>query len=62
MVLVPATMELLGRTNWWFPRWLDRLVPRLTVERRPRSHQVQGDPLPAPSPAELVGSAGGTGR
>ena len=62
LVLVPATMELLGRTNWWFPRWLDRLVPRLTVERRPRSHQVQGDPLPAPSPAELVGSAGGTGR
>ncbi|HET9600466.1 MAG TPA: MMPL family transporter [Acidimicrobiales bacterium] len=62
LVLVPATMELLGRTNWWFPRWLDRMVPRLTVERRPRSHQVQGDPLPAPSPAELVGSAGGTGR
>ncbi|MET1049081.1 MAG: MMPL family transporter, partial [Acidimicrobiales bacterium] len=62
LVLVPATMELLGRTNWWFPRWLDRLVPRLTVERRPRPHQVQGDPLPAPSPAELVGSAGGTGR
>jgi RND superfamily putative drug exporter len=22
MVLVPATMELLGKTNWWFPRWL----------------------------------------
>ena len=33
MVLVPATMELLGDRNWWMPRWLDRLVPRLTVER-----------------------------
>ena len=32
MVLVPATMELLGDTNWWFPRWLDRLVPELGVE------------------------------
>jgi RND superfamily putative drug exporter len=32
MVLVPATMELLGERNWWFPRWLDRLVPRLHVE------------------------------
>ena len=35
MVLVPATMELLGDRNWWFPRWLDRLVPRLHVEAGP---------------------------
>ena len=27
MVLVPATMELLGDRNWWLPRWLDRLLP-----------------------------------
>ena len=33
MVLVPATMELLGRRNWWMPRWLDRLLPRLDVEQ-----------------------------
>jgi RND superfamily putative drug exporter len=32
MVLVPATMELLGDLNWWFPRWLDRILPRLDVE------------------------------
>src|SRR5439155_13110583 len=32
MVLVPATMELLGERNWWFPRWLDRLLPRFDVE------------------------------
>ncbi|HEV2757531.1 MAG TPA: MMPL family transporter [Actinomycetota bacterium] len=32
MVLVPATMELLGDANWWFPKWLDRLVPRIAVE------------------------------
>jgi RND superfamily putative drug exporter len=32
MVLVPATMELLGDRNWWFPRWLDRITPRLHVE------------------------------
>ena len=32
MVLVPATMELLGDANWWFPRWLDKLVPQLGVE------------------------------
>ncbi len=32
MVLVPATMELLGDRNWWFPRWLDKLLPKLNVE------------------------------
>jgi uncharacterized membrane protein YdfJ with MMPL/SSD domain len=30
-VLLPATMHLLGRWNWYLPRWLDRL-PRLQVE------------------------------
>jgi putative drug exporter of the RND superfamily len=29
MVLVPAVMQLLGRRNWWIPRWLDRLLPHL---------------------------------
>jgi putative drug exporter of the RND superfamily len=28
MVLLPATMTLLGRANWWLPRWLDRVLPR----------------------------------
>jgi putative drug exporter of the RND superfamily len=32
MVLVPATMELLGEGNWWMPRWLDRRLPHLDVE------------------------------
>jgi putative drug exporter of the RND superfamily len=32
MLLVPATMELLGDRNWWLPRWLDRLLPDLDVE------------------------------
>jgi RND superfamily putative drug exporter len=32
MLLVPATMELLGDRNWWLPRWLDRLLPNIDVE------------------------------
>ena len=35
LVLVPSTMELLGRANWWIPRWLDRIVPRISVEAPP---------------------------
>jgi RND superfamily putative drug exporter len=31
-VIVPALMILLGRSNWWFPRWLDRILPHVSVE------------------------------
>jgi RND superfamily putative drug exporter len=34
MVLVPAVMQLLGSANWWIPDWLERILPRLDVERR----------------------------
>jgi RND superfamily putative drug exporter len=33
MVLVPAVMQLLGKRNWWIPDWLERILPRLDVER-----------------------------
>jgi RND superfamily putative drug exporter len=39
MVLVPATMELLGDRNWWLPGWLDRLLPEVYVE----GHHVSDD-------------------
>jgi RND superfamily putative drug exporter len=32
LVLVPSTMELLGDWNWWLPKWLDRILPRINVE------------------------------
>jgi RND superfamily putative drug exporter len=32
MVLVPATMELLGDANWWMPRWLNRILPEVHIE------------------------------
>jgi RND superfamily putative drug exporter len=43
MVLVPATMELLGDRNWWLPGWLDRLLPRVHVA----GHDLTGDELDA---------------
>jgi RND superfamily putative drug exporter len=33
MVLVPAVMQLLGARNWWIPEWLERVLPRIEVER-----------------------------
>jgi putative drug exporter of the RND superfamily len=32
VVLVPSTMVLLGDANWWLPRWLDRILPRMSLE------------------------------
>jgi len=40
VVLVPATMKLLGDRNWWVPGWLDRILPRIDIEG--------GAGLPAP--------------
>ena len=36
MVLVPATMELLGDANWWLPSWLDRIAAPPRHRRQPR--------------------------
>ena len=43
MVLVPATMSLLGRANWWLPGWLDRILPHLDLEGG-----APASPRPAP--------------
>lgn len=32
MTFVPAAMFLMGRGNWWWPRWLDKVTPHLDVE------------------------------
>ncbi len=56
-LLVPAVMTLLGRANWWFPGWLDRLVPNFSIEGeewfRERDARARGaSPAPA-GPREL---------
>ena len=40
MLLVPATMELLGDRNWWIPKWLDRILPRIDVEGTHHEHVI----------------------
>jgi len=32
MLLMPALMHLLGRSAWWLPRWLDRILPNVDME------------------------------
>ncbi len=32
IVLVPATMKLMGDANWWLPAWLDRILPSVDID------------------------------
>jgi RND superfamily putative drug exporter len=51
MAIVPALMFFIGKANWWFPAWLDRILPRLAVDPdlTPASDQ-SGDPTPPREP------------
>jgi putative drug exporter of the RND superfamily len=40
-VLLPAVMLLMGRRTWWLPRWMDRVLPDISIE----------GPKAAPQPA-----------
>jgi RND superfamily putative drug exporter len=42
MVISPALMALLGDRAWWFPRWLDRALPDVSLEG---GHEARGDRL-----------------
>lgn len=44
MVLVPATMELLGDANWWLPKWLERILPKFSIEAH-ASETLDLDPM-----------------
>ena len=46
MLLVPATMELLGDKNWWLPKWLDKLLPRVNVEGEQPEAEKELEPEP----------------
>jgi RND superfamily putative drug exporter len=53
-LLVPAIMHLIGPANWYFPRWLDRMLPNLSIEAgegvpRQSSAPPQGEPVVASS-------------
>ncbi|MBE7189622.1 MMPL family transporter [Jatrophihabitans endophyticus] len=45
LLLIPAVMHVLGRAAWWFPKWLDRLLPDVDVEgaRLERAHPAHPD-------------------
>ncbi|SCF80919.1 MMPL family transporter [Streptomyces sp. Ncost-T10-10d] len=55
-LLVPSLMHLLGGANWWLPRWLDRRLPRISIE--PPECRVPYGKIPQTAkPVEPVGTA-----
>jgi RND superfamily putative drug exporter len=47
--LVPALMHIFGKSNWYFPRWLDRITPRVSVEA-PESLESRHEPASSTRP------------
>ena len=49
VLLLPATIQLLGERTWWFPAWLDRRLPRFALEP-PEEPVTEEQPRPMPAP------------
>ncbi|GLY93977.1 MMPL family transporter [Actinoplanes sp. NBRC 103695] len=59
MTIVPAVLSLLGRSAWWLPKWLDRILPNVDVEGERLSKQLAGGRPPA---ADQPGPGSGPGE
>jgi putative drug exporter of the RND superfamily len=51
MLLLPAVLQLLGRTTWALPPWLEQRLPRVAIEAEPTPN-----PRPSLEPAFEAGS------
>ena len=58
LVLVPATMKLLGDANWWIPGWLDRLLPTIDIDGEAAAYPAaHGEPQASCNRPALAGSS-----
>ncbi len=53
-LLVPALMILMGKVNWYMPRWLDRTVPRVSIEGAEFFQQRDGSQPAEPAPQPVA--------
>ena len=49
-LLVPALMVLMGKANWYMPRWLDRVVPHISIEGAEFFERRDRPPTAEPEP------------
>lgn len=50
VTLMPAVMRLLGRANWWMPRWLDRILPHVDLDKGDAASAGAPEPATAREP------------
>ncbi len=53
VLMLPATLQLLGERTWWFPDWLDRHLPRFALEAPEEPRPAESEELPV---FESIGS------
>ena len=53
-LLVPALMILMGKVNWYMPRWLDRIVPHVSIEGAEFFQQRDGSQPAEPAPQPVA--------
>ena len=49
MAIVPSIMMMFGKANWWFPAWLDRMLPKLSVDADDLDTAARDPPSRSPS-------------
>jgi RND superfamily putative drug exporter len=52
-LLVPSLMQILGKANWYLPAWLDRVLPRLSIEPAEET-ELAGHPMPVSKELEAA--------
>jgi RND superfamily putative drug exporter len=52
MTLIPAFFTLIGERTWYIPRWLDKLLPNVTIEPPHDGEYTAPAPAPRPEPSE----------
>ena len=47
LIFIPAIMSIIGKSNWWLPEWLGKILPEVHIE--PGEDEVVDDPDPLPA-------------
>ncbi|MGH4031561.1 MMPL family transporter [Actinomycetota bacterium Odt1-20B] len=58
MAIVPAVLALLGKSAWWLPRWLDKVLPNVDVEGEKLHQQLGDNARPGNGPGEVPDADG----
>lgn len=57
-ILVPAVMHLIGKANWYFPAWLERITPKVSVEPPDDGWDAELDDHDPGEPERVIAASG----